>query len=147
MSDTFTVIIKKRKMKQIVLELLIVLVSLNLVNSQGQLLLEDNKHWIFMTHQENDAGVNILSGYIVNVQGDTLINGKVYKKLYSHNLKGEHNCQRPPCFIPNIPFEIENKELYALMREDIQAQIVYHFSSKNSNCMTEYELFNFQLGV
>ena len=134
-------------MKQILIQSLFILVSLNPIKSQGQLLLEEDKHWIFLTHQENDTGVNILSGFFVNIQGDTLIGSITYKKLYSYNLKGEHNCQFPPCFTPNIPYEIENKSLYALMREDSQGNVVYHYNPSNSNCSEEYELFNFQQNV
>ncbi len=117
---------------------------MNSLNSQSQLFLEEDKHWVFLKHQENDAGINILSGFIVNMQGDTLIDGKVYKKLYSHNLKGTHNCQFPPCFTPNFPYEIEYKILYALVREDPQNGIIYHYNQVGSTCMGEYELFNFQ---
>lgn len=107
-------------------------------------LLEENKHWIFLTHQENDAGVNILSGFIVNVQGDTLINDKTYSKLYSHKLIGQHNCQSPPCFTPNYPYQIESGTLYAFLREDLQNGIVYHINPLSNNCMEEYQIFNFQ---
>ncbi len=116
------------------------------MNAQFLPMLEENKHWIFLTHQENDAGVHILSGFIVNIQGDTIINNKNYYKIYSHKLIGEHNCQFPPCFTPSYPYEIEEGTLYALLREDTDNGIIYSYSLDSTFCeATEFELFNFSL--
>lgn len=130
-------------MKRKVILIFIFFLSVNSLKSQGNQLLEEDKHWIFLSHQENDAGVNILSGFVVNIKGDTIIDGIAYKKLYSYNLKGQHNCQFPPCFTPNYPYEIEGGTLYAIMREDAQNGIVYHYNQLGENCVGEYELFNF----
>ena len=120
-----------------------------LFSLKGQFLplLENDKHWVFLKHQNNDTGVNILSGFIVNINGDTILNGITYRKLYSYQLKGDNNCQYPPCFTPNFPYEIEEGELYAVLREDVQNGIVYHYDLDQSICQEEYVLFDFQQTV
>ncbi|MCB9309876.1 MAG: T9SS type A sorting domain-containing protein [Lewinellaceae bacterium] len=132
-------------MKKKIIFAIIVIACLVSISSQGQLLLENDKHWIFLTHQENDGGVNILSGFIVNVKGDTIIDDKVYKKLYAYSLKGEHNCQFPPCFSPYFPYEIGSGSLYALLRESVDDGKVYCKNYAGGDCAEEYVLFDFRL--
>ena len=133
------------KMKKLIIIAIIVNACLVSISSQGQLLLENDKHWIFLTHQENDAGVNILSGYIVNIKGDTIIDDKDYKKLYAYPLNGEHNCQFPPCFTPYFPYEIGSGRLYALLRESVDDGKVYCKNYAGGDCAEEYVLFDFRL--
>ena len=67
-----------------------------------------------------------------------------------HDLVGTHNCQMPPCFEPNFPYEIERSRFYLLLREDTLERKVYHLphQANSRNCkMEEYVLFDFSLSV
>ena len=127
--------------------------SLSFLQAQYLPMLEENKHWVFEHYWPSDTNSGPVSGFLVNIQGDTMINDLVYQKLYSHNLIGEHNCSNPPCFNPNYPYEIEKPKLYALLREDMENGIVYAYNVDGianydyEECEEEYELFNFSLMI
>ena len=109
--------------------------------------IEEKKHWIFQSYYNQDMNW-IENGFILNIEGDTTVNNKVYNKIIYNGLKGEHTCPDPPCFEPFFPYEIDVRRLYALIREDLEEQKVYHLNFNSSSIICEpeeYLLFDFSL--
>jgi len=128
--------------------LLFIFMCLTALKAQYLPMLGTDKHWVFETIEDSDSNSGAIRGFLVNIQGDTVINGNTYQKLYAHNLLGQHDCSYPPCFSPNIPYEIQRPFLYGFLREDTQQEIVYCYGFDHPNyldCEEELELFNFSL--
>lgn len=128
--------------------LIIFFLSTNFVQAQYCPLLEEDKTW-FYSVLYGESGSQISTSYIVNVQGDTIINNVAYKKLYRRELAGDHPCQFPPCFVPFIPYQVMQPTLYAILREDTTEQRVYCLQENgNPNPdAEEFLLFDFSINT
>ncbi len=124
--------------------LLTLLLSLPfLVYSQYSPFLEEDKHWIYYEYVGQDYPY-IAAAFILNVQGDTIIQGTSYKKLVRNNLAVYQSCPYPPCYLPYIPYQVDSKSVYAFLREDTQAQQVYRYLPPSGNsCSDDYLLYDF----
>ena len=128
--------------------IIILLLNTSLIQAQYCPLLEEDKNWFF-TVLYGESGGQISTSYIVNVEGDTIINNVAYKKLLRRELAGEHPCQSPPCFVPFIPYQVMRPRLYAILREDTTEQKVYCLkenSSANPD-IEEFLLFDFSVNT
>ncbi len=127
---------------------IIVLCSLmtNMLLGQYTPMVEEGKYWIYLDHEDEDHP-KAISGHAVTFQGDTIVNSVSYKKVYQLSLKGYHNCQYPPCFQFNIPYQSQGKLLVALIREDTLQKKVFNLPLENYGfCGTiEHLLFDFSL--
>jgi len=124
----------------------LLLCSLNSIQAQYCPLLEEDKHWFFkMIYGESGGAIH--GAYILNIQGDTVVNNTNYKILYRQDLKGEHNCQFPPCFSINVPFEVFPRRIYTLLREDTTERKVYCLPQSQPQYVgdEEFLLFDFNL--
>jgi hypothetical protein len=111
---------------------------------------QEGKFWFYNTHSRADANPGSIGSFVHFFKGDTTINQKQYKRLYQSSLKGTHNCQFPPCFTPNIPYETELPIEIGYGREDIINKKVYFLSKEGTSesCSnSEYELYDFDIQV
>jgi len=107
-------------------------------------LLKDGRSWVYteMVPGEEPA-VHIRRAFALSMQGDTLIQGNSYKKIYQHILKTNDS----DTDIQN-PKEILNTYLYGLMREDTFERKIYWlpFLDILSMCESgEHLLYDFSL--
>ncbi|HZV69468.1 MAG TPA: T9SS type A sorting domain-containing protein [Saprospiraceae bacterium] len=126
---------------------LIVFFLINFSNLFGQSyfkLLKDGRNWIYTEMVSGEEPpVHITLAFALSMNGDTLVQGNSYKKIYQRTLKtnaGSTAIQNPK--------EILNSYLYALMREDTNARKVYMlpYSDIISMCQpTEHLLYDFSL--
>ena len=77
-------------------------------------------------------------------KGDSIHNGKVYKKRYLSHLSGSHPCPpgHRPCFVADIPYKPIDKQYIGLFRDEISEKKVFFVASGSQE---EGELFNFSL--
>lgn len=94
---------------------------LNLFSQPYYKLLKDGRNWIYTQMVSGEEPpVHIVLAFSLSMNGDTLIQGNSYKKIYQRTLKtnaGSTAIQNPK--------EILNTYLYALIREDTIARKVY----------------------
>lgn len=111
-------------------------------------MVEEGKFWIYLNYSDIDHPAPV-SGHAITFQGDTIINSFTYKKVYKHDLAGEHNCQFPPCFQFDIPYQTTSKTLISFMREDAAGKKVFNLPVLNFGfCDTiEHLLFDYSLGT
>lgn len=98
---------------------------------QGQYIpiVEEDKFWIYLHHWDEDHP-EAVSGHAITFQGDTVINSVSYKKVYRYGLNGGHNCQFPPCFQFDRPYQSFGKLLVAFIREDTVNKKVYNLPAE-----------------
>ncbi len=111
---------------------------------------EENKYWFYGTSNGADANPQQISAYVIYFKKDTTISNVKYKKVFRAHLKGSHPCQFPPCFQPNIPFELELPSTIGFIREDIPQKKVYYlpiFADTADCTYGENELYNFNLAL
>ena len=112
-------------------------------------MVQENRYWIYQRYYESD-NYPIASGFLINFEGDTLINNIVYKKVWQQGLSGTHPCPMGfrPCFVFDLPYTIFNKFLYGFIREDTIGRQVFFRPSQGLYChFEEYPLFDFSLQV
>ncbi len=107
-------------------------------------LLKENRNWVYTKMAPGeDPPIHIFLAFALSVQGDTIVQGDTYKKIYQRILKknaGSTAIQNPK--------EILNTYLYALMREDTIARKVYMLPYRDTISMcqlTEHLLYDFSL--
>ncbi len=106
-------------------------------------LLKNGRNWVYTQMASEDPPVHITVAFALSMQGDTLIQGNSYKKIYQRILKknaGSTAIQNPK--------EILNTFLYALMREDTITRKVYLLPIYDTVSMcqpTEHLLYDFSL--
>lgn len=107
-------------------------------------LLKNGRNWIYTQMVSGEEPpVHIVLAFALSMQGDTIIQGNSYKKIYQRTLRknaGSTAIQNPK--------EILNTYLYALMREDTIARKIYMlpFGDTISMCQpTEHLLYEFSL--
>lgn len=109
---------------------------------------QEGKFWFYTTHSGADANPSSIGVFVHFFKGDTIIDQRLYKRLYQASLKGTHHCQFPPCFTPNIPYETELPVEIGYGREDINFKKVYYLpkdASSESCSNAEYELYDFDI--
>ncbi|MBK9256406.1 MAG: T9SS type A sorting domain-containing protein [Saprospiraceae bacterium] len=112
-------------------------------------LVSENKFWIYHQYYSNDKP-NLTSGYLINFEGDTIINNTNYKKVWHQELSGTHPCPmgQAPCFTFDQPYRTIGKFIVGYIREDIDERKVYFKSEDGTYCnQEEYLLFDFSLSV
>ena len=107
-------------------------------------LLKDGRNWIYTEMVSGEEPpVHIVLAFALSMNGDTLVQGNSYKKIYQRTLKinaESTNIQNPK--------EILNTYLYALIREDTIARKVYMLPYQDTISMcqpTEHLLYDFSL--
>jgi len=120
----------------------------NMLHGQYIPIVEEGKFWIYLNHFDSDHPVAV-SGHAITFQGDTIINSFSYKKVYKHGLSGEHNCQFPPCFQFDIPYQTISKTLVSFIREDTVNKKVFNLPALNYGfCDTiEHLIFDYSLDI
>ncbi len=111
---------------------------------------QEGKFWLYNTHSGADANPSSIGVFVHFFKGDTIIDQRLYKKLYQASLMGTHNCQFPTCFTPNIPYETESPVEIGYGREDIHNKKVYYLpkdATSESCSNVEYELYDFEIPV
>lgn len=108
-------------------------------------LLKNDRHWIYTQMAFEEFPVHITHAFSLSMQGDTMLQGNFYKKLYQHTLRLNE-------FSTAIayPKQILNTSLYALIREDTLARKVYFLPLQDTIffCQsTEHLLYDFSLQV
>lgn len=120
---------------------------INYLHGQYIPIVEEGKFWIYLNHIDEDHPVPV-SGHAITFQGDTIINALTYKKVFSYNLQGQHDCPFPPCFEFDIPYQTTSRTLISFIREDSIARKVFNLPALNLDlfCDTdEHLLFDFSL--
>ena len=114
--------------------ILIIVASLKMLTAQYLPLVEESKYWVYNDFQGRPRPT---TGFIITIKGDTILENKLYKKVFKYELIGEIKTlaiNEPPQFVANFPYEIKDKELIALIREDIDKQIIYNLPLKQDSC-------------
>ena len=96
---------------------------------------EESKYWLYYDFQ---ARPRPTTGFLITIQGDTIVNGVAYKKVYKYELIGDIKTlaiNEPPQFVADIPYKIKDRELVSLIREDINAKKVYNWPIKQDSCI------------
>lgn len=90
-------------------------------------MVEENKYWIYYDFTDRPRPT---TGFLITMKGDTLVDGKTYKKVYQYPLKGtlEANPVNEPLqFFATFPYELGPQKLVSLIREDITTKQVYNW--------------------
>lgn len=106
-------------------------------------LLEDNRHWVYTAMASETPAVHITHAFALSANGDTLIQGKVYKKIHQKTLRLNFSSTAIA-----IPMQVLGTRLFALMREDRLARKVYLLPSLTDYAFcqpTEHLLYDFSL--
>ena len=128
--------------------LLFLFLAPTLTKGQYLPIVEEGKFWIYLSHIDEDHP-SPTYGFAITLEGDTIINALSYKKAYQIMLKGYHNCQFPPCFQFDLPYQPLGKQLVAFIREDTVSKKVYNLPAfPYGFCDTiDHLIFDFALGV
>ena len=107
-------------------------------------LATEHKFWIHINYTKMGEA---LSGFMYTIEGDSLIDNIVYKKLYKYGLAGSHPCQFPPCFEFDIPYKTISKTLTSLLREDTITKQIYNLPGNSYCSESEHLVFDFNVNV
>lgn len=108
--------------------------SSNNLNAQYTPMVAESKYWIYYDFQ---ARARPTTGFAITMQGDTLVNNILYKKVYKCELEGELKTiaiNEPMQFVATFPYKLLDKKLVSLMREDLQNKKVYNLPIKQDSC-------------
>jgi len=113
--------------------------SLN-VNSKAQTyhsLVEENKYWdvLSATSYGNITPCGLEGGARFFMQGDTIINGKTYKKIYAQGFIGEPSAY--PYFCTPYLVDTNSSFINKFIREDTSTQKVYLYDEYLNNYYPE----------
>lgn len=100
-------------------------------------LVEESKYWIYYDFQ---ARPRPTTGFLITIQGDTTVNSVAFKKVYKYELIGEVKTlaiNEPPQFVADVPYQIKERELVSLIREDVNAKKVYNWPVKLDSCINQ----------
>lgn len=117
--------------------------------SQYLPMVQENKFWIYQRFYNSETG-QVGSGFLVNFEGDTILNSTNYKKVWQQELSGTHPCPMGflPCFEFDQPYTIISRSLIGFIREDTIERRVYYKPDEGLYCnVEEYMLFDFSLVV
>jgi len=117
-------------------------------------LLENNKYWDVMTHTgpEENPYCSLGGGARYFLNGDTVINGKTYKKIYAQGFIGDPFAY--PYFCPPYLVDTISYITNSFIREDTLEKKVYYYDNyiftAYSTCIIDSEVvlydFNVQQG-
>lgn len=113
-------------------------------------MVQENKYWIYQRYIESYPQFQVATGFLINFEGDTLINNTIYKKVWQQGLSGTHPCPMGfmPCFEFDQPYTTISKFLFGFIREDTIERKVYFTYAEGLYCnVEEYMLFDFSLQV
>lgn len=106
-------------------------------------LLKNDRHWIYSQMAPEEPAVHISVAFALSMQGDTMFQGSLYKKIYQHTLR--LNAASTSMLQPK---QILQSSLYAFIREDTIARKVYFLPLQDTffACQsTEHLLYDFSL--
>jgi type IX secretion system substrate protein len=106
----------------------------NILNAQYLPLVEESKYWIYYDFQKRPRPT---TGFLITIKGDTIVQNTVYKKVYKYELGGEVKTvliNEPPIFVADIPYNLIDKELVSLIREDVNEKQIYNLPIKLDSC-------------
>lgn len=111
----------------------------------------DGAIWIYGDYMLIEAGdAPLIGAYVIQVRGDTIIDGLEYRKIYKHQLKVTQVDQSPYHEI-DIPYTVQSTTLHSAIREDTDQQVVYILplleDHLHCNLSKEYLLYDFSLAV
>lgn len=98
-------------------------------------MVEESKNWIYYDWQ---LRARPTTGFLITIQGDTVVGNTAYKKVYKYELLGELKSMpinEPPQFFADTPYMLIDKELVSLIREDTIARIVYNLPVRLDTCI------------
>ena len=104
------------------------------LNAQYIPLIEESKYWIYFDFQKRPRPT---TGFLITIKGDTIVQNTAYKKVYKYELSGEVktiNFNEPPIFVADIPYNVIDKELVSLIREDVNEKLIYNLPIKLDSC-------------
>jgi hypothetical protein len=105
-------------------------------------MVEESKHWIYYDWQ---LRARPTTGFVITIQGDTVLGTTAYKKVYKYELSGELKSMpinEPPQFFADTPYMLISKELVSLIREDTMARIVYNLPVRLDTCIPPQTTLN-----
>ena len=104
------------------------------LNAQYLPLIEESKYWIYYDFQKRPRPT---TGFLITIKGDTVVQNTAYKKVYKYELSGEVKTvliNEPPIFVADIPYNLIDKELVSLIREDVNEKLIYNLPIKLDSC-------------
>jgi len=116
---------------------------LNLFSQPYYKVLQEDRYWIYTKMGLHDPPIYIFQAFALTPQGDTVLQGLTYKKIYQLTLK-----KNATSTDIQYPKQVINKNLYALMREDTIERKVYLLSFYDTKSMcqpAEHLLYDFSL--
>ena len=129
--------IKNGKMKIVVTIILIIAAALEKLMAQYIPLVEESKYWIYYDFQ---ARPRPTTGFLITIKGDTILNGMLYKKVYKYELTGELKSlaiNEPLQFVADFPYNLQDKELISLLREDYEKKLVFNLPINKDSCIDQ----------
>lgn len=123
-------------MKIAITIILVIATFLEMLNAQYMPLVEESKYWIYYDFQ---ARPRPTTGFLITIKGDTILNSKLYKKVYKYELSGELKNlanNEPLQFVADFPYKLKEKELISFLREDIIEKLVYNLPINKDSCLT-----------
>jgi len=86
--------------------------------------IDQNKYWLYNVYQDFESN-RVVNSYVIWTGQDSIINGKVFYKLYKSNLDGFPISPTNYNFVPFYPYKFKDKNLSWLITEDTLQKKVY----------------------
>lgn len=121
-------------MKIIIIVILAWVTSCKMLTAQYLPLVEESKYWVYYDFQ---ARPRPTTGFIITIKGDTILENKLYKKVFKYELIGELKnlaINEPLQFVADFPYKIKDEELISVIREDIDKRVIYNYPLKQDSC-------------
>lgn len=130
--------------KALLISCIVIVGSVSVLFSQEYYqLLKEGRYWVYTKMGQHDPPIYILRAFALTPDGDSLLNGNTYKKIYRLTLELNSNTTAI-----KVPRHVLQRDLYALMREDTIERKVYllPFDDLESMCQDdEHLLYDFSL--
>ena len=117
-------------------------------------MVKEGNHWYYDKFKQLSTYERITNSYVCWIEGDTTLNDTTYKILRKADLLGTEPCapRDTPCFVPDIPYKLENERINGFIREDTVLHQVFFRSTLAYNfaCWMpdfEYLIIDFDLKV
>lgn len=104
-------------------------------------MVEESKYWIYYDFQ---LRARPTTGFLITIQGDTIVNNILYKNIYKYELDGEIKTifiNEPDQFVATFPYILKDKKLIAFIREDIDNRQVFCLPIKQDSCTSPMSEF------
>jgi len=106
-------------------------------------MVEESKYWIYYDFQ---LRARPTTGFLITLNGDTIVNNMLYKNVYKYELDGEIKTivnNEPAQFVATFPYVLKDKKLIAFIREDIDQRQVFCLPIKQDSCSSPmFEFIN-----